>query len=108
MKTTTTNQITTLKIKGLKKAVGEYKRYNTGGYYSPVYGRLMFDIATGELWTDYFYSIGHNSWNQYHSESIVNLGRIMERLRIEINMHNVKNFIAENISDNFESVRMIF
>ena len=108
MKTTTTNQITTLKIKGLKKAIGEYKRYNAGGYYSPEYGRLMFDIESGELWTDYFYSIGHNSWNQYHSESIINLGRVMKRLGIEINMQNVKNFIAENIADNFENVRMIF
>lgn len=108
MKTTITNQITTLKIKGLKKAIGEYKRYNAGGYYSPEYGRLMFDIESGELWTDYFYSIGHNEWNQYHSESIINLDRIMKKIGIAVNMQNVKNFIAENISDNFESVRMLF
>ncbi len=106
--TTTTNQTTTLKIKGLKKAVGEYKRYNSGGYYSPKYGELMFDKSNGELWTDEFYSIGQNSWNQYYSESIINLGRIMEKLGIEVNMQNVKNFIAENIVDNFENARMIF
>lgn len=106
--TATTNKTTTLKIKGLKKAVGEYTRANAGGYYSPRYGCLMFDKSTRELWIDEFYSIGHNSWNQYHSESIINLGRIMERLGIEVNMQNVKSFIAENIADNFENARMIF
>lgn len=47
-----------MKITGLKKAVGEYQRANKEGYYSPKYGYLMFDKATGELWTDEFYSLG--------------------------------------------------
>lgn len=51
-----------MKITGLKKAVGEYQRANKEGYYSPKYGYLMFDKATGELWTDEFYSLGHNEW----------------------------------------------
>lgn len=86
----------TLKITGLKKAIGEYKRYNAGGYYSPRYGYLMFDKSTGELWTDEFYSLGHNSWNEYHSEDVINLGAMMAENGLEINMQNVKEFIAEN------------
>lgn len=37
------------KLIGLKKAVGEYKKYNAGGKYSPEYGLLMLDKSTGEL-----------------------------------------------------------
>lgn len=67
----------TLKIKGVKKAVGDYNRANAGGYYSPRYGKLMLDRSTGEVWTDEFYSLGHNSWTEYHDPAIVNLGYFM-------------------------------
>lgn len=82
-------------IKGLKKAVGDYKRANAGGYYSPRYGYLMFDKEDGSLWTDEFYSLGHNSWKEYHSESIINLGSMMAEREIEINMKNVREFIEK-------------
>ena len=86
-----------MKIKGLKKAIGEYKRANFGGHYSPQYGKLMYDTSTGEIWTDYFCSLGHNQWKAYESESIVDLGRKMKEREIEITMPNVKKFIAENL-----------
>lgn len=85
-----------MKLKGLKKSVGEYQRYNEGGYFSPEYGILMYDKATGQLWTDYFYSIGHNTWNEYNSSSVVNLSRMLSRYEIDITMKNVKKFIDEN------------
>lgn len=86
-----------MKIKGLKKAVGDYQKANKGGYYSPKYGYLMFDKETGELWTDEFYSLGHNSWKEYRSDTIVNLGKIMIENGIEINMKNVKDFIFNHM-----------
>lgn len=58
----------------------------------------MFDKATGELWTDEFYSLGHNEWKQYQSNSIINLGKIMTENNIEINMKNVKSFIEQRIA----------
>ena len=87
--------INTIKIKGLKKAIGTYNRINAGGCYSPLYGYLMFDKSTGELWTDEFYSIGHNSWNEYPSTDVINLGKEMTFRGIEITMQNVKEFIKE-------------
>lgn len=63
-----------LKIRGVKKAVGEYNRANAGGCYSPRYGYLMLDRSTGEVWTDEFYSLGHTSWINYHDSAIINLG----------------------------------
>lgn len=88
-----------MKIKGLKKAVGEYQRANKGGYYSPRYGCLMFDKSDGELWTDEFYSLGHNSWKEYHSDTIVNLGSMMSEQEIPVTMQNVKEFIMNNFDD---------
>ena len=82
-------------IKGLKKAVGDFQRANAEGYYSPRYGYLMFDKEDGSLWTDEFYSLGHNEWKEYHSETIVNLGRMMSEREIEVNMKNVKEFIEK-------------
>ena len=83
-----------MKIKNLKKAVGEYQRLNKYKY-SINYGYLMFDKATGELWTDYFCDMGHNSWKEYKSDSIINLGRMMESRALTVNMKNVQNFIKE-------------
>lgn len=85
-----------MKIKGLKSAVGDYKSANKEGYYSSRYGRLMFDRGSGEIWTDEFYSLSHNDWKEYHSDTIVNLGQIMAERGLEINMRNVKEFIHSN------------
>jgi hypothetical protein len=86
-----------MKIKGLKKAVGDYKRANAEGYYSPRYGVLMYDKADGEIWTDEFYSLGNNERKEYHSDTIINLGSMMKERKIEINMQNVKEFIEKYI-----------
>lgn len=84
-----------IKIKGLKKAVGDYQRLNSGGCYSPRYGYLMYDKEDGSLWTDEFYSLGHNNWKKYESESIINLGKIMTDKGFDINMKNVREFIEK-------------
>lgn len=62
-----------IKITGVKKAVGDYRWANSGGYYSPRYGYLMLDRSTGAVWVDDFYSLGHNSWVHYDDPAIVNL-----------------------------------
>lgn len=85
-----------MKIKGLKTAIGDYKRANKEGYYSPRYGYLMFDKEDGKIWTDEFYSLGHNEWKEYHSDTIVNLGQMMSERELEINMKTVKEFIHNN------------
>ena len=60
-----------MKIKGLKTAVGDYKRANKGGPYSPIYGELMFDKGDGRIWTDEFCDLGHNSYKVYDSKTII-------------------------------------
>jgi hypothetical protein len=93
-----------LKLKGLKKAVGDFQRANKGGHYDPRYGKLMLDRSTGELWTDEFYSIGHNTWKEYKDESIINLVKWIdwehpEKATGEVNMENVKKWAEIAINE---------
>lgn len=87
-------------IKGIKKAVGDFKKFNAGGMYDPEYGVLMYDKDNGEVWTDYFYSLGHNSYKVYHSKSIVNLGNLMSECGLDITIDNVKTFINKTFVEN--------
>lgn len=85
-----------MKIKGLKKAVGDYQRANADGAYSPRYGHLMLDESTGEVWTDEFYSLGHNEWKVYHSDSVVRLDSAMYGEGLEVSMKNVRKYIEKH------------
>ena len=88
-----------MKIKGLKKAVGDYQRVNSDGPYSPCYGEIMLDAETGEIWTDEFCSLGHNEWKEYHNPAVVNLSRQMREHNLEVTMKNVRDFIEANYMD---------
>lgn len=83
-----------MKIRGLQKAVGDYRRYTSAGAYSPRYGNIMFNPEDGCLWTDEFYSLGHNSWKQYENKYIVNISAQLERLGLPITMENIKGLIG--------------
>lgn len=83
----------TKKIIGLKKAVGEYRRANRGGYLSPEYGYLMFDRSTGELWCDYFNDFGHGSFKEYYSPDIIRIDADMKGLGYDVSMREVKEYI---------------
>lgn len=43
-----------MKITGVKKAVGTFKRANEGGFYRSTMGVLMVDCSTGYVWCDEF------------------------------------------------------
>ena len=88
-----------MKIKGLKTAIGDYKRANKGGPYSLLYGNLMFDKESGKIWTVVFCDLGHNSYVVYATDTIIDLGKMMSERHIEINMKNVKEFIYSNFDN---------
>ena len=87
-----------MKMTGLKKAVGSYKKLNNGGAYSPHYGYLMYDKSTGELWTDEFYDYGQNNWINYNDDDVINIGKLMTDVGINVNMQNVKQYITQYIT----------
>lgn len=57
-----------LKMIGLKKASGSTENY---GYYDGRYDQVFYDRATGEIWTVFHCSLGHNSWSQYDDENVI-------------------------------------
>lgn len=57
-----------LTMRGLKAASGETKDY---GYYSGHYVQISYDTLTGDIMTDYHYSLGQNSWTRYHNPAII-------------------------------------
>ena len=59
-----------LKLVGIKKASGETQDY---GDYSGKYDEIFYDRKTGEIWTKFQYSLGQNSWTQYHDENIIKI-----------------------------------
>lgn len=44
--------------------------------FSPEYYQLNFDMSTGELWTDFHYSLGSNEHTFYHDENILFCGNL--------------------------------
>ena len=91
----TTNEMKKVEITGVKEAIKDYEEFNSGGRYDPHYGCMMLDRSTGEVWTDEFYSLGHNSWKHYDDPAIVNLVRKvmdeMDELDESLDLYSVKD-----------------
>lgn len=67
-------------IKGLKKASSATWNagYNSGWYFD-----IMYDRSTGQVWTDTHYSIGQNSWNEYHDSDIIRVLRCSTHITMQ-------------------------
>lgn len=73
-----------IKITGVKKAVGTYKRANSGGPYHDNYGVIRVDRNTGEVWCDEYAS--SNSWTVYNDKAIADVCTYPK----PVNMENVR------------------
>lgn len=80
-----------LRLKGIKKVSGETKELK--GYYSPEYLQLNVNKVTGEVWTNYHYNLGQNSWTQYEDDNILNCGNICNPMT----MSEIKEMVMEAI-----------
>lgn len=94
-----------MRIKGVKEAVKTYHNVNKGGIFDPWYGYLMFDYSDGEVWTDEFYSLGHNEWKEYRSKTIIRLDQAMREQLYSITEENVYEFIRNNFKGFDETPR---
>lgn len=59
-----------LKISGLKKTSGDTYNY---GDFSDKYTEIFYDTKTGEVWSIFQCSLGHNSWTEYHEKTIIKI-----------------------------------
>lgn len=69
-----------LKMSGLKKASGATQDY---GAYSPEYQEIFYDRSTGEVWAVYQYSLGHNSWTEYHDPDVIKICNTSSHLTMQ-------------------------
>jgi hypothetical protein len=81
-----------LKMHGLKKASGETQNY---GYYSGSYVQINYDVSTGDVWTDYHYSLGQNSWTEYRDSDVITVCRTS----CHMTMQEIADAISDAISD---------
>lgn len=81
-----------LTIKGLRKASGETQRYNDASSYDEIF----YDRSTGEVWTRYQYSLGQNSWTEYHDADVI---KVCNAVR-----HMTMQEIADAINDALNAV----
>lgn len=85
-----------MKVKGIKKAVGEYNRWIKSGY-----GRvadIMMDVSSGEIWCDTFLS--RNSWKAYHSEDIIYITVIMSHYGFhDVSQDSIKKTLLYAMED---------
>lgn len=69
-----------LTMRGLKAASGETKDY---GYYSGRYVQISYDTVTGDIMTDYHYSLGQNSWTRYHNPAIITVATTADHMTMQ-------------------------
>lgn len=82
-----------LPMHGLRKASGETK--DLAGYYSGHYVQISYDIQTGDVITDYHYSLGQNSWTKYHDANIITICNASEPMT----MQEIADAIANKIKE---------
>lgn len=80
-----------LKMTGLKKASGETRNY---GFYSPEYNEIFYDRATGEVWTVYQHSLGHNSWTEYHDPNVIKICNTSQHLTMQEIADGISNKLS--------------
>ena len=64
--------------------MGDYKKANAGGDFSPNYGVMMYDRKKEKLWVDTFTDAAHMKRKMYESADIVDLlkwSKINNRLK---------------------------
>lgn len=59
-----------LTMNGLRVAAGETKGLSP---YDHGYVQISYDKSTGDIYTNYHYSIGGNWWTQYHDEEVITI-----------------------------------
>ena len=77
-----------LNMRGLKSASGDTKDYGRNCYI-----QISYNTRTGEVLTDYHYSIGGNSWTEYRDSDIVTIRNTSRHMT----MQEIADAIAQEL-----------
>lgn len=84
-----------LTIKGLKKTSGFTKDY---GYYSGMYVEIFYDRSTGEVWGIFQYSLGQNTWSEYHDPDILKICNTSRHMTMQEIADEIQRVLQEEKS----------
>lgn len=88
-----------MKLIGYKKALGEYRHWLSLNYFHCA--KIMIDLSDGTVWTDVFTDC--NSYNIYHSDSIISLSDYMlEREEGELNMTLLREYGEKLLAEAYQ------
>lgn len=79
-----------LKMAGIKAAAAETKGLSP---YDHGYVQISYDTKTGEILTNYHYSIGQNSWTQYNDPDVITVCYAHSQMK----MQAIADAIAEAV-----------
>lgn len=77
------------KMNGIRKASGETKGLT--GYYSGHYVQISYDKVTGDVLTNYHYSLGQNSWSEYNDPNVITIGNYSEPMTMQAIADEINN-----------------
>ena len=84
-----------MKIKGIKKAIGERKDWLRRGYGH--IAKIMIDLESGYVWCDCF--LDGNSWAEYPEESVECINDLCYEYEMPITMTGIKVAILKAMRD---------
>lgn len=65
----------TVNVKFERGLIAAIKNSDDGnGYYSSGYTEVFYNVDNSECWGVYQYSVGRNTWTNYHDDAIVKIG----------------------------------
>jgi hypothetical protein len=76
--------------KGLTYKILHAKSNGVAGYV-----QVNFDRETKEVWGDYHYSLGCNSWTEYHDLDIINIGNFSGKWTLREIFDEIQNELDE-------------
>lgn len=82
-----------LKMTGLDEVAKESRGLN--GPYDAGYLQINYDIKTGEVFSNFLYSLGENSWVRYHDKAIHVIGNVARPCSAQQLADMILNYIAE-------------
>ena len=85
-----------MKIKGLRKAVGERNNWIKRGHFRVA--NIMIDTSDGRIWCDCFF-LTDNEWREYKSDTIIRLNDICYDYNMPLTMTGIKVALLKAMDD---------
>lgn len=84
-----------MKIKGLRKSVGERNKWIQRGYHRVA--NIMLDISDGRIWSDCY--LDGNTWKIYDNDTVISINNICHYYNMPLTMMGIKVALLKAMDD---------